>query len=185
MGSSPFEQIPQGIDPCQQLRNTIITEHWALEITLIGTQQHMQEALLDSHSFAVSDGSFKEETGAVVWIIEGRLLETRIIRKWYTPGQAPNHSSFQSKLAGIVGVLYTLTFWKPMQHAPQLCLACNGLSVISQLHVPQPIEPSEPHADLLRAAQTLLNSCGYQVQLVSSVDTKTMGIQWSFPGRHG
>jgi len=76
MGSSAIEQIPCSIDLCQQLRNTVFAKHWALEITLLGAQWHMQDDLSAGLGLAVSDGSFKEATRAAAWIIKGQLLET-------------------------------------------------------------------------------------------------------------
>jgi len=93
----------------------------------------------------------KKKTEPQHWIIEGNDSTTRLSGQWYTPGHDDDHSSFQSKLAGIVGVLYSLTFWPPRLLRPPLRLACDGLSVISRLSAQRPINPTEPHADLLTA----------------------------------
>jgi len=64
------------------------------------------------------------------------------------------------------GTLHTLTFWPPSRTTPNFWLACDGLSVITWLVSDKPIEPTEPHADLLQAARTLLLTCGYKIDLI-------------------
>jgi len=59
-----------------------------------------------------------------------------------------------------------LTFWPPSKPQPSFCLACNRPSVVSRLTANLPIDPTEPHADLLVAARSLMQSCGYQVELI-------------------
>jgi len=81
----------------------------------------MQEALLRGHGFTVSDGSYKDEAGAMAWIIKkGSNLSMPLVGKRHTPGQPSDHSLFCSELAGIVGALYTLPFWPPTSTNPPL-----------------------------------------------------------------
>jgi len=140
-------------------------QHWALEMHLTGAQRELQEVLLQGQGYAVCDSSFKDGNRAAAWIIEGTNLRTRLSGQWYTPGHVDDHSSFCSKLAGIVRVLYTLTFWPPKKIKPMLCIACNSLSVISRLLAQQLVNPTEPHADLLAAACMLMQSSDYKVDL--------------------
>jgi len=79
----------------------------------------------------VSNGSFKEEAGAAAWIIKGSNVSMHISGSWHTLVLPSNHSLFHSELAGIVGVLYTLPFWLPINSNPPLCLSCDGLLVVS------------------------------------------------------
>jgi len=97
------------------MRTAEFAQQWALETHLTGAQCKLQEALSQGHGYTVSDGSFKDRNGAAAWIIEGTDSTTRLSSQWYIPGYADNHSSFCSKLAGIVGVLYTLTFLPPRE----------------------------------------------------------------------
>jgi len=71
----------------------------------------MRDELSRGFGFVVSDGSFKDKAGAAAWIIEGSDSMHRILGTWYTPGVKEDHSSFHSKLAGIVGALHTISFW--------------------------------------------------------------------------
>jgi len=123
-------------------------------------------ALSEGIGYAVSDGSFQDTAGAAAWIIEGSTLTVRLIGKWHTPRPPDAHSSFRSKLAGIVGILYTLTFWAPMTIKPHFRITCDGLSVITRLQTSRPIEPTEPHFDLLTVARSLLALSYYTVDLV-------------------
>ncbi len=90
---------------------------------------------------------------------------TWLVGKWHTLGQPTDHSSFQSLLARLVGVLYTLTFWPPNTSTPNFWLACNGLLVITRIQANKPVEPTESHADLLIVARTLMQTCGYKIEL--------------------
>ena len=165
-GSAACEPINQNYDFCQALRSSEFSLQWGLSIQLVGAQATVRSALSAGQGYAVSDGSFKNDTGAAAWIIEGPNSSVRIIGQMHTPGYSADHSSFRSELAGIVGVLYTLTFWPPSSLKPAFRLACDGLSVVTRLAKPHPIEPTEPHFDLLAAARTLMLTSAYDVQLV-------------------
>jgi len=121
--------------------------------------------LSHGEGFAVSDRSFKDEKGTAAWIIEAATANTQLISQWHTPGQTEDHSSFRSELAGIVGVLYTLTFWPPASERPYFRLACHGLSVVSRLSSNHPIEPTEPHSDLLKSVRALIVTSKYHIDL--------------------
>ncbi len=114
-GSGRCNTIIQGINPCQRMCTTDFAQQWALETQLTGAQRKLQEALSQGHGYAVSDSSFKDRNGVAAWIIEGTNSMTRLSSQWYTPSHEDDHSSFWSKLARIVGVLYTLTFWPPRE----------------------------------------------------------------------
>jgi len=58
-----------------------------------------------------------------------------------------------------------LTFWPPTSTKPTFRLACNSLLVINRLSNNHPIDPTEPHTDLLQAAHTLINMNAYTIQL--------------------
>jgi len=164
-GYNPCEQPTTGSDPCHQIRIDPFLVWWKLDVNLTGAQWKFQATLSQGEGFAVSDGSFKDEKGAVAWIIETATADTRLISQWHTPGQTEDHSSFRSELAGIVGVLYTLTFWPPASERPYFRLACHGLSVVSRLSSNHPIEPTEPHSDLLESVRALIVTSKYHIDL--------------------
>jgi len=121
-------------------------------VRLTGSQSILLDALTQGWGYAVSDSSFKDDNGLAAWIIEGHNSTQQLVGQVRTPGHPVDHSSFRSEVAGIVGVLYTLTFWPPCSGKPDLQLACDGLSVVKRLTNQKPIEPTEPHADILLAA---------------------------------
>jgi len=82
---------------------------------------------------------------------------------------------FHSEVAGIVGILYTLTFWPPKSNKPPFHLACDKLSVITHLTTLQPIDLTEPHMDLLVAACNLINQSEYLVQIMFVCGHQDMG----------
>jgi len=118
-------------DFCQWLRSVEFSLQWGLSVQQTGGQQTLLQTLSQGQGYAVSDGSYKDEMGAAAWIIEGPTLALRLTGQIYTPSHSMDHSSFRSKLSGIVGVLYTLTFWPPMLNKPTFWLACDSLSVIN------------------------------------------------------
>jgi len=133
-----------GIDSCHQTRNDEFSVQWALQLSLKGSQQTMIRALTAGLGNAVSDGSFKDNARvAAAWIIEGPDSTTCLIGTWHTPGSTTDHSSFRSELAGLVGVLHTISFWWP-PNQPAFRLACNGLLVVTCLKSQRPIKPMEP-----------------------------------------
>jgi len=164
-GCQPCEQTERITDLCQAERTTAFSLQWRLQLHLGGPQKALLKALSKGHGYVVSDGSYKDDSGAAAWIIEGQTSAIHLTGAWHTPGQAEDHSSFRSEVAGLLGVLYTLTFWVPMSTKPTFQLACDGLSVIQRLLNPSPIEPMEPHADLLAATRHMISTCGYNIDL--------------------
>jgi len=165
-GYDACDVVPTNQDFCQQLRSTEFSRQWGLSVQQSGGQKTLLHALSHGHGYAVSDGSYKDERGAAAWIIEGSTSALRLIGQIYTPGHSTDHSSFCSKLTGIVGILYTLTFWPPTLIKPTFRLTCNGLSIINRLSNVKPIKPTKPHADLLIAAHNLISTSMYEIKLV-------------------
>jgi len=109
----------------------VFSKQWGLTIQLVGAQRELHDALSSGIGYAVSDGLYKDAKGVAAWIIEGLTSNLHLIGQWHVPGQEDEHSSFHSELAGIFGVLYTLTFWPPKSIKPPLQLACDGILVIT------------------------------------------------------
>jgi len=164
MGYDECEAINTNMDWCQKLRSSEFTLQWGLTINQTGSQSALTNAFSGGLGYVVSDGSFKDERGSAAWIIEGPTSELCLMGQIHTPGHATDHSSFRSEVAGIIGVVYTLTFWPPETTKLVLRLACDGLSVINRLSNNHPIDPTEPHADLLQAARTLIDTSAYTLQ---------------------
>jgi len=88
---------------------TDYTKMWKLELT-IPDMTVLKEAMRRGEAWAVSDGSFVQGTRAAAWTIEGQNKEGRCTSTSLTPGDKSNQSTFQSKLAGIYGIIYTLQY---------------------------------------------------------------------------
>jgi len=164
-GYDACEAINTNMDWCQKLCSSEFAIQRGLKINQTGSQSALTNAFSCGLGYAVSDGSFKDERGSATWIIDGPTSALRLSGQLHTPGKTTDHSSFQSEAAGIIGVMYTLTFWPLVSMKPVLHLACDGLSVINRLTNNHPIEPTEPHADLLQAARTLIETSAYTIQL--------------------
>jgi len=103
---------------CMQMRTMSFSSDWGLQLQLVGSQCTLHAELSAGQGFVVSDGSLKDTSGVVAWIIKGSLSQYRLIGQWHMPGHEEDHSSFHSKITGIVGILFTLTFWLPTSAIP-------------------------------------------------------------------
>jgi len=108
------------------LRHSPMACDWNLQLKTVGCLSALIEDIHNSHGYIVSNGSHRNDAGATAWIIEGRLVASRIIGTMITPGHTMDHSSFRSKLTGIYGALCTLEALE-LGTAPFSCrIACNG-----------------------------------------------------------
>jgi len=112
-GSSACLWADKNQDFCQKQRHMEFFQQWEMLVHLMGSQLVLLDALTQGCGYAVSDGSYKDDNGSAAWIIEGPNSTLQLVRQVFTPGHPGDHSSFHSKVAGIVSVLYTLTFWPP------------------------------------------------------------------------
>jgi len=169
-GSSPIlPQVRKAGDEIQRCQQSSFAQEWKLELTHTGAITSLRLDLWNGHGYAVSDGSYKSGNGAAAWIIEGMTAANRLTGVCYTPGCTDDNSSFRSELAGLLGLLHVLTYWKPTIGKPQCCITCDGQLVINQLSAPQPIEPTEPHFDLLQVVRTLISTCSFTIHLHQGV----------------
>jgi len=175
MGYSNCTTIEKGQDFCQQMSSMEFSEQWDLTLSLTGAQHELLKALSQGLGYVVSDRSFKDDRGMAAWIIKGTTSNLWLTGQWHMPGQPSDHSLFHSEVAGIVGILYTLTFWPPKSNKPPFHLVCDKLSVITHLTTLQPIDLTEPHMDLLVAACNLINQSEYLVQIMFVCGHQDMG----------
>jgi hypothetical protein len=115
-----------------------------------------KELTNDIDIMAVSDGSFKEEHGTAAWIVvvsDKCCIEGKVI----TPGLPSVQSAYRSELAGIFGILATITLLEKRFHVrANITIGCDGLSAIhraSYLH--DCVDPNALHYDLIMACQSL------------------------------
>jgi hypothetical protein len=114
---------------------------------------------------AVSDGSFKESHGTAAWII--RISpECTITGKVITPGPSNVQSAYRSELAGIYGILCTITMLEQKyKYRANITIGCDGLSALQRVSVPNDcIDPSLLHYDLIMACRFLRCQSSWDVQ---------------------
>jgi len=68
------------------------------------------KAIENGQALAVSNGSFKTGCGAAAWTIEGCTVNNKITSACLVPGKGDDHSAFQSKLMGLLGLLMTVHY---------------------------------------------------------------------------
>jgi len=91
--------------------NSTFSKELKLELWTTGAITYLHLELWNGEGYAVSDGSFRNGSRAAAWIIEGSNQANQLTSSCFTPGTAAGHSTFRSKLAGLLGLLYTLSFW--------------------------------------------------------------------------
>jgi len=149
------------------LRHSSFAHDWNLRLTTVGSLRNLITDIQNGHGYVVSDGSYRNDAGAAAWIIEGCDATSRIIGTMITPGQDADHSSFCSELAGLYGALCTLEALAFSPTGSPCRIACDGKSALNRVQSTYPIQPTEPHADLLHA-----------------IRAKTSGIGLDFHWRH-
>jgi len=126
---------------------------WKGEILVEGHEVELFEDLTWGCGFSVSNGSFSQGHGMAVWIIEGQDHRNQLIRKTVTPGTLQDQSTFGSELCGLMYILITLAHLPPATGKPECKITCNGKSALMQVQSLHPINPKEPHANLILACQ--------------------------------
>jgi len=130
---------------------------WNLQITITGLADQIQDDIRQQKVVAVLDGSYQHVTGAVAWIIEGATSHNRIQGSMITPGNPKDHSSFQSKVAGVYSILVMLQWLLATdpRDTGTIKIACDGHSVLEHLQSKKMIDPFVAHLDLLNACKNM------------------------------
>jgi len=129
-------EINQAVDTWyDSLQNELLRQDWNLRITITGLLDQILDDIRAGKAVAVLDGSYQHSTGVVAWIIEGATSSNRIQGMMITPGNPGDHSAFQSKAAGLYGILSTMQrlLATDPTAAGKLNIACNGHSVLDCL----------------------------------------------------
>jgi len=133
-------------------------------IQLEGEWEEWHQDLGQGWGFAISNGSFKTGQGTAAWIIKGWSLAHRLIGRMITPGHQEDHSAFHSKLCSLLSILITLAHIPPASNWPKCQVACDGKLALYQIQHSQPVDPKEPHADLISACQACIQQCPYNLE---------------------
>jgi len=152
-------------NPIEYLWTLTFNQEWSLELQVVGNLDVLLEQVVGGNRLGVSDGSYRKGSGTAAWIVEGTTADHCMLGQICTPGVDTDHSSFQSKLAGIYSLLFTLWHLTRGQPKWRFCIACDGKLVLSKLQHLSYTEPTKAHADLLSATCWLLWHWG-EVELV-------------------
>ncbi len=118
------------------------SKKWQLEISEEPDVEILKEAFINHKAIAVSDGSFKNGWGAVAWTIKGGDTAGRMVGMSFTPGTGNDQSAFRSKLAGIYGIVFTIShLMKAWELADMsILIACDGKLAVDCLNSTKPIQ---------------------------------------------
>jgi hypothetical protein len=106
---------------------------------------------------AVSDGSFKDKFGTAAFTVVDDM-DTSIIGLNVVPGHPDDQGAYRSELAGLFGIV--LVFNLPCRWAGissgAIEVGCDGLSALTKAFDTWPLEPDDPHFDMLSAVRTMI-----------------------------
>jgi len=90
------------IDPEKQA-NQIYTfkpfwTRWKCHLMTEENMADLIQAIYNGQAVAVSDGTFKDQAGAVAWMIEGHMAEHQLLGTGLTPGHPDDQSAYWSEL---------------------------------------------------------------------------------------
>jgi len=153
---------PQALDQeCNENEQTTqlcqFRVRWQFEEDVMGDLSAIVSAIGDGTAIAMSDGSFKEGRGAVAWTIEGAEATNKVTWACLVPGIEEDHSAFQSKLMGLLGIMLTMYGLQEQSEIKTGCLrvCCNRKSALEWVKLDLPVGATEPHADLITVIHNL------------------------------
>jgi hypothetical protein len=119
--------------------------------------QPIIDSLSKGTARAISDGSFKDKFGTSAFTIldsgDSSILGLNIV-----PVHPDNQSAYRSELAGlfaIVRIVNLLCSWANVVHGG-IEVGCDGLSALNKAFDSWPLEPADPHFDMLSSLWTMI-----------------------------
>ena len=93
------------------------------------------EAIRQSQAIVVCDGSYKDGFGTAVYVLEGSTSLNRLVAVNVVPGFTMDQSSYQSKLAGLYGVvaMVQLICEQYMVTSRAIEVGCNSSSALNHV----------------------------------------------------
>jgi len=122
-----------------------------------GQMMNLIQAIHDGQAMAVSNSTFKDQAGAVVWMIEGHTAVDCLWGTGLTPGQLEDQSVYWSELFGLWSILASLKQLVESHNITygQLTIACDGKAALKKAQQEYLTEPSKAHYDLISAIRNL------------------------------
>jgi hypothetical protein len=114
-------------------------------------------SIKDGSARAVSDGSFKDRFGTAAFTIIAER-DTSIIGLNIVPGHPSDQGAYRSELAGLFGnilVVNALCQWAGISGGA-IKIGCDGLSALNKAFDTWPLEPADPHFDMLSSLRAMI-----------------------------
>jgi hypothetical protein len=135
---------------------------WILdELEVSGLCQDVAKSIKQGTAQAVSDGSFKDSSGAAAFCIVSPETGSLYIQGYHTvQGHGKSQSASRSELSGILGIqrLATLLQKRYQLTTRTIELACDGLSALRQSFFHGPAVPTRPQFDYLQVIRKNFNA---------------------------
>jgi hypothetical protein len=161
--------IARGLPPClaetapilsfSQTLDTLPTSSaWAIqEYALPSDLKPILQALSSGSARAVSNGSFKDKSGTSAFTVVDDD-ETSILGLNVVPGHPDDQSAYRSELAGLFGIVMLvnlLSKWAGILGGV-IEVRCDGLSTLNKAFDTWPLDPDDPHFDMLNSLRTMI-----------------------------
>jgi hypothetical protein len=131
---------------------------WALsEFALPSDLSSIIRALSTGTARAISDGSFKDEFGtSALTVVDD--ADTSILGLNIVPGHPDDQGAYRSELAGLFGIVLLVNLlcsWAGILSGG-IEVGCDGLSALNKAFDTWPLDPDDPHFDMLSALCTMI-----------------------------
>jgi hypothetical protein len=143
----------------QWFRKSNPHDAWILdELELVGDHTDVIRSIQDGTACAISDGSFKNQSGAAGFSIICPKTESSYTAKHTVQGPSTANSAYRSELSGILGILTlaNLLCIHDGLHSGGVTLACDGLSALQQAFYDGPAVVTRPDFDLIHTIRHYL-----------------------------
>jgi hypothetical protein len=133
---------------------------WAIqEYALPSDLSPILASLRAGSARAISDGSFKDKFGTSAFTIldahDCCILGLNIV-----PGHPDDQGAYRSELAGLFGIVLVVNLlcsWAGITSGG-IEIGCDGLSALNKAFETWPLEPADPHFDMLSALRKMIAS---------------------------
>jgi hypothetical protein len=149
-------QVDPALSFSQTLDSLPASSIWAVqEYALPADLAPIVRSLLLGSARAISDGSFKDKFGTSAFTIIDNQ-DTSILGLNVVPGHPDDQSAYRSELAGLFGIVLVvnrLCSWAKIESGG-IEVGCDGLSALEKAFDTWPLEPTDPHFDMLSSLHT-------------------------------
>ena len=141
--------------------NLHVNARWAVENFLsTDNGKYVADAIVNGTCIAVSDGSFKDNSGTAAWSIWGESDAFSLSGSCVVPGQAQDQSAYRSELSGLyaIAVMVEAVCKVFRIQSGSIEIGCDGISALRQATAETDL--SNPHLsqfDLIAAIRHIIH----------------------------